>query len=499
MSRKPAVFLDRDGALIGDTGIPEKPQDITISTDTAKSLLRLQENYSLFVVTNQSRVSCGGRIREEVNCINNNLEAMLKEKGVDIKKWYIAPYYREESCNYIKLNPSFLLTAAEEFNLSLDKSFFIGDHPRDVAIGDMEGVFGLYVLTRHGRNHLRDLPLNKLLFHKLRDAVSWILEHPDAEMDIKRTIHAGAASVRKGSLVAFPTETVYGLGADALNPEAVANIFKAKKRPLHDPLIVHVSEKKQVIPLVSELSKKAKILMKYFWPGPLTLVFTKSDIVPDIVTAGNPTVAVRMPSNPIALEFIDLAGTAIAAPSANLFGYTSPTAADHVRVQLEGEYDILINGGACRVGVESTVLSLVNDYPVILRPGGVSIDEIQSMIGPVGTSSDSGTVDHDSPGMMPNHYATNTPLVVFSEIPEGLRESGDVGIMLPGPSEIDFAGPVEVLSETGDMRDAAVNLYAAMRRLDSMGLRMIATYRFPEYGLGIAVNDRLARASTGKI
>lgn len=436
MSSPNAVFLDRDGTLIEDVGVLIDPDDISIFADTVESLLELQKKYFLFVVTNQSGVALGKISLEEVSNVNHHLDDMLKAKGVKIEKWYVCPH--------------------------------------DAVTGEELGVFGLYVLTGHGKKHLRNLPSEKLTFRTLGDAAAWIADHSDPVNDLHNMIKSGA---------------------DALNPVAVAEIFKAKKRPLDDPLIVHVSDKGQVKPLVTELSKKAEVLMEYFWPGPLTLILSKSTLVPDIVTAGNPTVALRMPSNPWALELIRQAGVPVAAPSANLFGYTSPTTAKHVVEQLDGEYEVLIDGGACRVGVESTVLSLIDDIPVLLRPGGVSMEEIQSMIGPVRIPADNDSMNSGSPGMMPGHYATKTSLAVYSEIPERFKEALDVGIILLGPSDKNFAGPVEILSGNGDLREAAVNLYAAMRRLDSLNLSLIATHHFPDYGMGTAINNRLEKAA----
>lgn len=498
MSRQPAVFLDRDGTLIEDVGILTNPENISIFTDTVEALLQLQKKYSLFVVTNQSGVAHGKITIEEVSYVNCHLDNMLKEKGVIIKKWYTCPHTREDRCKCIKPNSTFLLQAAEEFNLSLDNSFFIGDHPHDIITGEKEGVFGLYVLTGHGKKHLSELQPEKLTFHMLGDAAEWIDKHPDSEKDLYSNIRAGSDAIKSGNLVAFPTETVYGLGANAFNPNAVADIFKAKKRPLHDPLIVHVSEKQQVESLVTELSSKANILIEHFWPGPLTLVLPKSFLVSDIVTAGNPTVAIRMPENPWALELIRQAETPIAAPSANLFGCTSPTTAQHVRKQLSGKYAVLIDGGACRVGIESTVLSLINNIPVLLRPGGISIEELESIIGPVQTPGKQNSKKFISPGLLPNHYAPKTPLVIFTDLQNSTELDSNIGVLLLEPSEKNFTGPVEVLSEHGDLREAAVNLYAAIRRLDSLNLDMIATHHFPDSGFGVAINDRLSKASTSQ-
>ena len=183
------------------------------------------------------------------------------------------------------------------------------------------------------------------MFHRLGDAAEWLLTHPDGVGTLDRIIENGARTIRDGGTVAFPTETVYGLGADAFNPGAVAKVFEIKKRPLSNPLIVHVAGIDQVSLVADHIPGDAKLLMEAFWPGPLTVVLPKRPEVPDIVTASNPTVAVRMPSNPVALSLIRLSGTPVAAPSANAFGCTSPTTAAHVRDQLNEQYDLLIDGG----------------------------------------------------------------------------------------------------------------------------------------------------------
>ena len=197
------------------------------------------------------------------------------------------------------------------------------------------------------------------------------------ELDL---IAEGARYIRKGKLVAFPTETVYGLGANGLDEEAVKNIFIAKGRPQDNPLILHVSKIDEVRPLVKSIPEEAKILMEEFWPGPLTIIFERSSIVPDIITAGLNTVAIRMPNHPVALELIEASGVPIAAPSANTSGKPSPTLAEHVIEDLYGKIDMILDGGPTGVGLESTVLDLTTDVPTILRPGGITLETIRHFI-----------------------------------------------------------------------------------------------------------------------
>ena len=309
-------------------------------------------------------------------------------------------------------------------------------------------------------------------------------------------IRRSAEILRHGGVVAFPTETVYGLGADAFNPLAVARIFEIKERPSFDPLIVHIADRTQIASLVTDIPPSAERLMTRFWPGPLTVVFFKTEEVPDIVTAGLPTVGVRMPRHPMALRLIAEAGCPLAAPSANPFGYVSPTTAEHVREQLGSQVDFILDGGPCEVGLESTILSLTGDRPRLLRPGGLPLEEIESVIGKV----EIGSVEEDvpfSPGRLPRHYAPKTPIVL-----EGWRETLEayqnkkVGLLSFGEVNVSFPfHHIEVLSQRGNLREAAANLFAAIRRLDSLDLDLILSESVPEVGLGRAMMDRLRRAS----
>ncbi|HTI49885.1 MAG TPA: L-threonylcarbamoyladenylate synthase [Planctomycetaceae bacterium] len=320
-----------------------------------------------------------------------------------------------------------------------------------------------------------------------------------------------AEILRQGGLVAFPTETVYGLGANALEVEAVARVFEVKGRPLFDPLIVHVAGTNEVAPIVRRFPKIAQTLAAQFWPGPLTLVLPKSLLVPDLVTAGCPTIAVRVPDHPVALELLRLAGVPLAAPSANLFGRISPTTAAHVREQLGESIDLILDGGPCRVGVESTVLQLTEDQPILLRPGGTPIEEIESLIGPVSVPSpvacEPTKPGLTSPGTLPQHYAPRTPLAIVREratVP-GLNETdanagspSRIGLLaFTSPSDVGRFEAVEVLSAAGDLREATTRFFAALRRLDAAGLDLIVAETFPERGLGRALNDRLRRAEHG--
>ena len=310
------------------------------------------------------------------------------------------------------------------------------------------------------------------------------------------TIQQGAEIIRNGGVVAFPTETVYGLGADAFNPIAIARVFEIKNRPYFDPLIVHIADLEEMSRLATVIPLSAEKLIKRFWPGPLTIFLLKKEEVPDIVTAGLPTVAIRMPRHPIALQLIKKADRPIAAPSANPFGYVSPTTAEHVREQLGNRVDLILNGGPCEVGLESTILSFSEGRPRLLRPGGLPLEEIESVIGGVETSP----VEEkkpSSPGRLPRHYAPRTPIVI-ERWKENLGAYQNKKIGLLAFREVNVSFPfyhVEVLSPEGDLREAAANLFAAIRRLDVLNLDLILAEPVPEVGLGRAIMDRLRRAS----
>lgn len=318
-------------------------------------------------------------------------------------------------------------------------------------------------------------------------------------MKENRDIKKAAEIIKRGGLVAFPTETVYGLGADAFNPLAVARIFEVKGRPYFDPLIVHVAGRKDLTKLARKIPTPAEKLMDRFWPGPLTLVLLKKEKVPDIVTAGLPTVAIRMPRHSMTLRLIELAGSPIVGPSANPFGYLSPTRAEHVHEQLGNQIDFVLDGGPCEIGIESTIISFSEEKPKLLRPGGIPLEEIESMIGKVELDSPN-TERPLAPGMLPRHYAPRTPILLdWSE--KTLKEYEDkrIGVLAfqdPGP--LRNLTWVEVLSKHGDLREAAANLFSAIRRLDRLGLDLILAQTVPEMGLGRAIMDRLRRASSQK-
>lgn len=311
------------------------------------------------------------------------------------------------------------------------------------------------------------------------------------------SIRFAAGVIRNGGLVAFPTETVYGLGCDALNPDAVARIFEAKQRPSFDPLIVHIATRASLNRLVETISLDDHRLMDAYWPGPLTLVMQKREQVPDLVTAGLPTVAVRMPSHPVARALIREAEVPIAAPSANPFGYVSPTCAQHVVDGLGDRIDLILDGGPCPIGVESTIVSMVGTWPELLRPGSITLAEIREVMGPVVRATAGRTVA--APGQLPRHYATRTPMTVLAApevrpILHAHERAGLLAMSTPGHGDERFCA-IDVLSASGDLREAARNLFAALRRLDALGLDRLYAVPCEDQGLGLAIMDRLRRCA----
>ena len=298
--------------------------------------------------------------------------------------------------------------------------------------------------------------------------------------------------LKSGKLVAIPTETVYGLAANALNADAVIHIFETKNRPHFDPLIVHVGGMEQVDEVAAHIPEVAYLLMEALWPGPLTIVLQKHERVPHIVTSGLDTVGVRMPDHPLTLELLRSLNFPLAAPSANPFGYISPTSALHVAEQLGDRIPLILDGGECTIGVESTIIDCSGDTPTILRLGGTAVETIEEIIGHVQVNAIS-TSAPQAPGMLHSHYAPRKPLLV-GNIHELLHDHGsNVSILSFKDSFHNFRNIR--LSETGDLHEAARNLFAAMRKLDADHHELILAEFVPDFGLGRAINDRLKRAS----
>lgn len=320
-----------------------------------------------------------------------------------------------------------------------------------------------------------------------------------------------ASLLRAGEVVAFPTETVYGLGADAMNPAAVAKIFAAKNRPADNPLIAHIDDAAMLEGLAARVDDVARALMDAFWPGPLTLVFPKAAGVPDIVSAGLSTVAVRMPSHPAALALIRAAGTPVAAPSANRSGRPSPTTAAHVLADMDGRIPLILDGGACEVGVESTVLDVSGGVPMVLRPGGVTVEELrgvvpevrvdQAVLAPLAAGEQA-----RSPGMKHRHYAPRARVKIVSGEAEAvitrlcaLYEEADAAglrpVVLCSDGHVAAYGGRRTRTLGGDADAMAAGLFAALRALDAEGLDPILAEAVDASGMGLALMNRLLRAA----
>lgn len=338
---------------------------------------------------------------------------------------------------------------------------------------------------------------------------------PEAEI-----IALAARALRKGELVAFPTETVYGLGADAFNPEAVKKIFIAKGRPGDNPLIVHIARPETLKSLVSFLPPLALKAANYFWPGPLTLVLPAHPKVPALVTAGLKTVAVRMPAHPVALALIAEAGVPVAAPSANLSGGPSPTTAVHVLNDLGGKVAFILDAGPTAVGLESTVVGLTASLPTILRPGGISKEELEAVLGEVRLDPDldkerEGDFKPSSPGMKYTHYAPQTPLYLISGEPEEVGKkikefalschqqgkkvaalgSKETASFFQAGSSAERPDFFWCLGSRADLKRVAANLYSALRECDAQKCDFILSETFSEEGLGFALMNRLRKAA----
>lgn len=306
----------------------------------------------------------------------------------------------------------------------------------------------------------------------------------------QETVDKAAGLIRSGALVAFPTETVYGLGADATNDEAVAAIFEAKGRPSFNPLIVHVHDAGQAA-LIAAFNDTARKLAGAFWPGPLTMVLPRANesALSLLVSAGLDTVAVRVPAHPVAQALLRGAGKPVAAPSANKSETVSPTTADHVAQSLGDAVSLILDAGRTEVGLESTIIDVTGDAPVLLRPGGVTQEDIEAVIGPVHVATDGEDADAPrSPGRLKRHYAPSIPVRLNADAPE----MGEAFLTF-GPNARKKAALN--LSRKGDLREAAANLFVMLRALDQPGIRGIAVMPIPDEGLGRAINDRLRRAA----
>lgn len=304
------------------------------------------------------------------------------------------------------------------------------------------------------------------------------------------------AILEKGNLVAIPTETVYGLAGNALDVASVTKIFQVKNRPSFDPLIVHTNSLERASSFLKHIPDMAHQLAEALWPGPLTLLLEKQSNIPDLVTAGLDRVAIRIPDHPMTLQLLTQLDFPLAAPSANPFGYISPTEAAHVDEQLGDQLEYILDGGPCIVGVESTIIGFENSQPWIYRTGGTSIEQIEALIGPVSVQSHS-TSNPKAPGMLKSHYAPRKPLIL-GDLPTLIQQhAGENFGILSFDQSFDAVEPEKqiVLSPSGKIQEAAQKLFGALRMLDKMPVKFILAEYVPTNGIGKAINDRLKRAS----
>ncbi len=306
------------------------------------------------------------------------------------------------------------------------------------------------------------------------------------------SIHRAAKALKNGEIVAFPTETVYGLGADALNARAVATVFEIKKRPRFDPLIVHIGEPDWVFHYAEEVPRQAVELLNKFWPGPLTLILKKKAVMPDIVTAGLSTVGIRMPAHPVALQLIRSLGGPIAAPSANPFGYMSPTKASHVSTMFKNIPLMILDGGDSCYGIESTIISFSDSEVCLHRHGAISAEDIRSFVGRVKEKAYGGSCE--SPGELPYHYAPHKPLRIIRSLNE-IENPRSSFLAFKKHTERPVSKHTHTLSDRGDLREAAARFFSCLIDLDRDDVDVIYAETVPEEGLGKAIMERLRKAS----
>lgn len=311
--------------------------------------------------------------------------------------------------------------------------------------------------------------------------------------EIGTDIQKSKALLEQGELVAIPTETVYGLAGNALDSAAVAKIFSAKKRPSFDPIIVHIAAPEHAENYAENIPQQARKLAECFWPGPLTLLLNRKNIIPDLVTAGLSRVGIRCPDHPLTLELLTQLKFPLAAPSANPFGFVSPTKPEHVNDQLGNQVAYILNGGTCKVGIESTIVGFENDEAVIYRLGGISVERIESAIGKVKVQLHS-TSNPKTPGQLKSHYAPGKK-VMLGDIPSLKAQFANVKVGILAFSSDYHTEHQITLSKTGSLEEAAQNLFAALRAMDKMPVDLILAEPVPDIGLGKAINDRLRRAA----
>ncbi len=316
-------------------------------------------------------------------------------------------------------------------------------------------------------------------------------------INITTNINIAKQALIANEIIAIPTETVYGLAGNAFNEPVLKKIFDLKKRPFYNPLIVHIKSADFLPEIACDIPDIAYKMAKKFWPGPLTLILNKKSNIPDLVTAGKETVAVRVPDHPLTLRLLNELDFPLAAPSANPFGSISPTTAEHVANYFKNTLDIVLDGGECKKGVESTIIGFENDQPILFRHGAISVEDLENTFGQVLIKTKGNDTDVTAPGMLARHYSPATNTYLTEHVDEFIKSFRDkkIGLLLFKHFVNDnHVIHQEVLSQSGNLTEAAKELYAALHRLDKLNLDMIIAERFPDTGIGKTINDRLQRA-----
>lgn len=313
---------------------------------------------------------------------------------------------------------------------------------------------------------------------------------------ISKDIQKAVQLLSDEQLVAIPTETVYGLAGNIFSEKAINSIFSTKKRPFFNPLIVHIPAVEALENVVTHIPKKAKLLADAFWPGSMTLVLKKNSKIPDLITAGKDTVAVRVPNHPVTLSLLQQLPFPLAAPSANPFGSISPTKPSHVENYFKNDIQMVLDGGACKNGIESTIIGFENEEPIIYRLGALALEDIEAVVGKIAIKNKK-EQSPDAPGMLARHYAPKTRTFLVNDVVSELKKHPNkkIGVLLFKDSINNDSVTEIILSEKGAMQEAASNLYNSLHLLDTYNLDVIIAERFPENGLGTSINDRLQRAT----
>lgn len=313
---------------------------------------------------------------------------------------------------------------------------------------------------------------------------------------ISKDIQKAVAILSNEELVAIPTETVYGLAGNIYSEKAIKSIFETKKRPLFNPLIVHIPSVKALENIVEEVPEKAKLLADAFWPGGMTLVLPKKKTIPDLITAGKNTVAVRIPNHPVTLELLEQLPFPVAAPSANPFNRISPTKASHVEAYFKNDIKMVLDGGSCKSGIESTIIGFENGEPIIYRLGALALEAIETVVGKTSIKNKK-EQNPDAPGMLARHYAPKTKTILVDDIKAELKNypNKKIGVLVFSESVLVDNIEEMILSKSRNYKEAAANLYDAMHKLDQLNLDIIIVERLPNIDLGKSINDRLQRAT----